>query len=66
MRRLVPAIWLDQSAFVIGELVLRGAQRPAGGLPIGGAHRSSSGSGGGLGMDPVQGSVDPLHDVNRS
>ena len=56
---------VDQGAFVVGELVLSGAQRPAGGLPVGGAHRGPAGPGGALGIDPVQGAVDPLHDVER-
>jgi hypothetical protein len=58
MRRLV-------RAFVVGEFVFPGAQRPAGGLPIGGAHRGPAGPGGGLGIHPIQGAVDPLHDVER-
>ena len=56
---------VDQGAFVVGELVFPGAQCPAGGLPVWGAHRGAAGPGGGFGVDAVQGAVDPLHDVER-
>ena len=65
MRRLVRAIWLTRARLSSVSLFspVRSAQQ--GGLPVWGAHRGPAGPGGGLGIHPVQGAVDPLHDVER-
>lgn len=58
-------IWLTWARFWSLSLFspVRSAQRVA--FQSGGAHGGPAGSGGGLGIDPIQGPVDPLHDVKR-
>src|SRR6476469_10466733 len=60
-----PGDAVDQVTFLVGEFVLACAQGPAAGFPVGGAHRCPAGAGGRFGVDTVQCSVDPLHDVER-